>query len=380
MATNPSFPASRAVRRATLAVLLALALPSAAAAHGLVIGFTDNAATLHDLRLAREHAAAEQLLGAQVIRTGVNWDVVEPRRGVWDWTFYDQLYAALARHRLTILPVLLVTPSWAGASWGTMPDKPRDYAAYVAQVVARYGPGGVFWRAHPELDGSLASRWFDLWNEPYLREYAVNGVSPARYARLVRAAAYAGRAANPAVRFLLEADLSWQLRPKRYGGDWITAMYAAVPSLNRWFDAVSVHPYTGDAGPQPCAAEVTGRRWQFCRVQDIRDRFAARGAGDKPLWITEIGWATCERRFPCVTPARQAGYLKSAFDMAAGYPFVEAMLLYTYQDLDPRIPGDFYGLYYASTAPKLALPSFVSAVLAYGGLGTTVCRVLSVGC
>jgi hypothetical protein len=77
---------------------------------------------------------------------------------------------------------------------------------------------------------------------------------------------------------------------------------------------------------------------------------------------------------------QQAAYLSNAFDQAADYPFVEAVLLYTYQDLHPRIPGDFYGIYYGSSAPKLALPSYVSAVLAYGGLGTTTCRLLSLGC
>lgn len=380
MVRYPDSTAPRAIRRAVLALLLTLAVPGAAGAHGLVIGFTDNAATLQDLRLAREHAAAEHLLGASVIRTGLNWNVIEPKRGVWDWTFYDQLYSALARQQLTIMPVLLVTPSWAGSSWGVMPDRTLDYAAYVAQVAARYGPGGTFWRMHPNLDASLASTWFDLWNEPYLREYSVNGVDPARYARLVRAGGRAGRAANPAARFLIGADLSWQQNLKRYGGDWIAEMYRAVPSLNRWFDGISVHPYTGDAGPTACSAEPAMRRWQFCRVQDIHDRFAARGAGDKPVWITEIGWPTCENKFPCVSGLEQASYLKAAFDRAARYPFVDAVLAYTYQDLHPRIPGDYYGIYSASTAPKLALPSFISAVLAYGGLGTTVCRVLSVGC
>lgn len=380
MATRPRSLASRAVRRTAAALLLALALPGTAAAHGLVIGFTDNAGTLNDLRLAADHAAAEHFLGAQVIRTGVDWNVVEPQRGVWDWSFYDRLYAALARRQLMILPVLLVTPRWAAPWWGTMPDNPRDYAAYVAQVAARYGPGGTFWRQHPELDGSLASRWIDVWNEPYLREYSSNGASPARYARLVRAAVRAARAANPQARFLIGADLSWELRPRRYGGDWIGAMYKAVPSLNRWFDGISVHPYTGSSSPLPCSSDPVQRRWQFCRVQDIHERFAAHGAGDKPTWISEIGWATCDRAAMCVTPARQAGYLKSAFDLAAGYPFVDAVLAYTYQDLHPRIPGDFYGIYYSSTAPKLAVSSFVSAVLAYGGLGATTCRLLSVGC
>jgi hypothetical protein len=344
--------------------LVLLALAPAAAGRTLLIGFTDNAGTLNDLALSRSHATAEAALGAKMVRTGVNWNVVEPRRGRWEWRFYDAFYTAVTEAGLTIMPVLLVTPRWESERPGDMPADPTEYARYVAQVVARYGPGGAFWRAHPELDQALASGWFNIWNEPYLRHYSYNGVSPGRYARLVKAAVKAARAVNPRARFLLEADISWE-RNRRLSGNWIGSMYAAVPDLSNWFDAVSVHPYSGSGDPTECSSSWIQRRHQFCRVQDVQSRIAAHGAA-KPLWITEVGWATCSGASYCVSPENQARFLKNAFDMAARYPFVDALLPYSYQDLDPRIPGDFYGLLNGAGAAKPALESYRYGVRTYG--------------
>jgi hypothetical protein len=340
---------------------------TAASSRDLVIGVTDNAATLHDLALVRAHADGQAALGATLVRTGVNWNAVEPRRGRWDWRFYDAVYESLARRGLQVLPVLLVTPGWQAPRLGDMPTNPAAYARYVGRVVARYGPGGEFWRARPQLDGRLASQWFDIWNEPYLWLYSTNGVDPAKYARLLKAAVRAGRSAAPGARFLVEAELSWQVgRTAAFTGSWIDAMYDAVPDLNAWFDGVSVHPYSGSTSPARCSSAAVARRLQFCRVRDIHLRFAAHGASDKPLWITEIGWATCVGAGKCVSAQRQAEFLATMFQLAALYPPVQAVLPYGYQDLDARIPGDYYGLYDGRGKAKPALDSLRYAVRVYG--------------
>jgi hypothetical protein len=342
-----------------------------AGAHELLIGLTDNAATLEDLSMVEAHAAGQAALGAQLMRTGgVTWNIVEPQRGKYDWRFPDAVYGALARRGVQMLPVLLVTPGWQAPRPGDIPDDPSAYARYVAQVVKRYGPGGDFWRAHPELDGALATQWVNIWNEPYLPMYASNGIDAGRYARLVKAAVAAGREANPRVRYLLEADLSWQVgRTWKFTGNWIDAMYAAVPDLNRSFDAVSVHPYSGRDSPMRCSPDVEARRLQFCRVRDIHRRFAAHGAADKPLWITEMGWATCPGAGKCVSRDKQAEYLATMFQLAALYPPIKAVMPYSYQDMATRIPGDYYGLYDVNGKPKPALESLRYAVRTYGRNG-----------
>ena len=68
-------------------------------------------------------------------------------------------------------------------------------------------------------------------------------MSAARYARLVRAAAVAGHAANPRARFLMYADTQYAAAGGKIR-DWIDDMFAAVPDLGSVVDGIAVHPYT----------------------------------------------------------------------------------------------------------------------------------------
>ena len=135
--------------------------------------------------------------GVTIERLEIDWSDVEPRPGAWTWRKEDPEVAAAARHGLAVLPVLIGVPRWAGPAWDAIPSNPARYAAYVAHVVARYGPHGSFWREHRGLPAHPA-RWFELWNEPYGSGFSFGGPKPAAYARLVRASTMAGRQADPA--------------------------------------------------------------------------------------------------------------------------------------------------------------------------------------
>ena len=83
--------------------------------------------------------------------------------------------------------------SSACCSRGALPRDPADYARFAAAAVARYGPGGTFWRRNKELDARLAPRFFELYNEPYLGLDVPGGPEPEAYARTVAAAVPAVR-------------------------------------------------------------------------------------------------------------------------------------------------------------------------------------------
>jgi hypothetical protein len=278
--------------------------------------------------------------GAQWIREEFDWDVIEPTNDVWNWQRYDHLLIEAAARNIRILPVLINTPSWAGSSWNQIPSNPSEYAEYTAKVVARYGPGGSFWRSRPKI-ASFAPDYFELWNEPYLSFFSADGVNPGRYAKLVKAATATGRAANPKAKFLLEAD-------QTPGGDarhtFIDDMYAAVPDLNSYFDAVAVHPYSGSSAPD----DPRGG-WGFPRIADVRDKFVSHGAKDKPLWITEVGWSTCPSNPDyCTSEQDQAAYLSQMFDLLQSKysSYVRAAFIYRREDLgsDPSDKEGWFGL------------------------------------
>ena len=321
---------------------------------GLRIGLTANAQGGD--KYASVTLDKVQPTGAKWLREDFEWSVVEPQDDQWSWSRYDNLLIEAANRDVHILPVLIDTPSWAGSAWNEIPADPAEYAEYTAKVAERYGPGGSFWQAHPEI-ATFAPEYFELWNEPYLGAFSAGNVDPGRYARLVKAAAGAGHSSNPQARYLLAADLG----PTGDRHTFIDGMYSAVPGLSSYFDAVAVHPYTTGHSPD----EVYGG-WGFPRLADIRAKFVDHGAQDKPLWITEIGWSTCPSHPNCVSEQEQADYLRRMFELLrtnySGY--VRAAFVYCRADLssnDPSDPEDWFGLQRVDGSQKPAYDVFRNA-------------------
>jgi hypothetical protein len=311
--------------------------PPPAGAPPLIVGVIANTLGAGSAMGAEQHRVNS--LGVRWIREELDWTSAEPQPGVFTWGEFDRLLQSAAAHRLRVLPLLLGTPGWAGPRSLGLPDDPRAFAAFAAAAAARYGPSGSFWHAHPELDSKLAPQWFELWNEPYTLSYSRGGVDPARYAAMVLDAGRAGRAANPRTRWLMAADLEY----KNSSGarvDWLAALYAAEPKLNAGFDGVAVHPYSfysPNAGPD--TADIDFR---FDRVGAIEDELTAHGAGRKPMWITELGWSTCDLRPDCASAHDQAQWLADAFaKVRSTYAsFVRAVFVYHLIDFPDHAQSD----------------------------------------
>ena len=327
------------------------------ARHGaLVVGL--NSLWNNDCNLAAVAAA-----GVTMERLELDWSAVQPTPGVWRFDEYDKEFAVAARHGITMLPLLMNVPAWAGHGWNVFPSRPAAYARFVARVVARYGPHGSFWTAHRSL-AAYAIQTFELWNEPYYSNGNNGDYDPGRYARLVKAAASAGRQTDSDARFLLAAENQAQ----HIGSSWvwwIDALYQAVPDLNNYFDGVAVHPYGTDLTNLsfPTPGQAYNGYQQIRRVEAIHREFGKHAAGNKPVWITEIGWPTCTSgSVRCTTPAGQAANLTTVFNYArtTWKNFVQAVFVYSYDDSysDSSDPEHDYGLTYNDGTPKPALTVF----------------------
>jgi hypothetical protein len=275
-------------------------------------------------------------LGIRHLREELTWPKVEPQRGRFAWGDFDDMLASAARRHMTVLPTLLGTPSWLAKDPDAYPP-PAAWAGFVAEAVARYGPGGTFWKAHPDLDAGLAPRWFELWNEPYFPFFSGGQPDPARFAAMQRAAVTAGRAANPAARFLMPAD-SVYTTPAGQTRDWLADSYAADPALGEVFDGIAAHPY-GTGSPTRTDGS---RRGQVLRLDDLLKTLDAHGDGRKPVWLTEIGWATCRVRPDCTTEQGQARDLGELFRLVTTRwrSRVAALFIYRFDDLDKADPDD----------------------------------------
>ena len=293
---------------------------------------------------------------------------------MFDFSYYDHFMLEAAGRGERILALLYETPSWAGASYNSIPADPATFARFVAALIGRYGPRGSFWQQHPQLAGS-ALRTFEIWNEPYFDSGDDGSYNPGRYARLVKAAAIAGHRVDPQAKFLMGAEMQSARDAQGNWQWWVGALYQAVPDLNNYFDGVAMHDYGSDVST--LNPMVAGRPYNnyghILRIENLHQQFVAHGAADKPFWITEAGWSTCtDGSTGCVTQDQQAANLQTLFNDMHGpwRNWVQAAFIYRFDDgTDPRNVQDGYGLTNLDGSAKPALGVFRSAEIAIADSG-----------
>jgi hypothetical protein len=240
--------------------------------------------------------------GLRSWRTTLSWADVESRRGRYEWSGFDQLLARLVSRRVNVFFVLNGCPAWACHRNGWGPPRTAGalsaWTAFTAAAARRYGAGGEFWRSHPGLRYSPVLYW-QVMNE-------INGSAqwpspdPAGYARLLKVTAAAVRRADPQSRIVLgglgEKMTVW-LR------DYLAGLYRQ-PGFARDFDVMAPEGYA----PRP---RDVGRIMRTTRR--IMRRFGDLG---KPVWITEMSWATGGGRHAFITTRRgQARNLRRSYDL-----------------------------------------------------------------
>jgi hypothetical protein len=228
--------------------------------------------------------------GAGWLRSDINMHLVNPARGVFDWTATDPLFAGAAKNGLRVLGILDYSTTWASGAADIFhqPTDLADWVNYAVAVIHRYGRGGSFWHDNPTLP-VIPLAAVELWNEPWLSRFWLPDPDPVAYAALVRAAAPAIRAADPYVTIVMPAD--WlQFRSDSTLPPWQTAVTDADPTLPDLIDVYSVHLYGGPKSLTPYPGYYNARIAP-ARFRLTPDNAAVIGK-PKPIWCTEIGWKT----------------------------------------------------------------------------------------
>jgi len=304
--------------------------------------------------------AALQATGATVARSDALWEATEPAAPVngvhrYDWAFDDTIAAALTRHGLRWLPIIDYSAPWAQSIAGSdhsPPTSAADFAAYAGAFAARYGAGGSFWSARPELTGDPVDT-FEIWNEPDSPNFWAPTPDPARYADLYRAARDAILTADPSGRVIV-GGLS---NP----GAFLPALLAAAPDLRGLIDGVGIHPYAPTSGG---VLSTVGR---------ARATLVALGLASVPLYVTEFGWPTLPAHSQDWAPARlRPRYIRRTIS-ALGHTNcgVAMTVLYTWvtPEHDPADREDWFGIHSPAgtdTADTRALTTGLRAAAASG--------------
>jgi hypothetical protein len=295
---------------ATIALLLALAAPAAAAKRqvprgwlGVVVDGPLNEPSFNGRGAEWDRMAAS---GAEAVRAAIYWRAIQPT-GPSEANFAasDALILDAARRGLNVLPVLQSTPAWAAlhpGDFASPPRDPADFARLLTALVGRYGANGSLWREHPEVRKQPIRAW-QIWNEPNLTHYwNVPRWAPS-YVKLLKAADRALKRADPRATTVLAGlpNESWKALGQIYhaGG-------------RGSFDVVTLHPYTGKP------ANVI----RIVRI--VRNVMRRRGDAKVPLWVTELSWPAAKGKIKqggdfTTTDAGQAKRLEQGLDLLAGH-------------------------------------------------------------
>jgi len=233
---------------------------------------------------------------------------------------------------------------------------PTHYREWVVAFIRRYGTGGSFWREHPELDASrYAITTFELGNEPYF-----GGMSAQLYASTVRPTLEEVKRLGLPAKIVLPSRV--------YGTDtsWMDTLYSAIPNLNELFYAFADHPYW--YGHDPAQVSPAG---PFGRISVLRRRMNERGAGEKPIFISEYGESTASCGSECVSESVQAQHLQEMVEAVVSHPEWGVEMLDVFQLID-RGTGSTdrelqFGLLRQNGTPKPSYPIVHEAIERYRG-------------
>jgi hypothetical protein len=308
-----------------------------------------------DAKLAADLA---DRLHARWIKQQLQWGVFEHQQGQIDWTGFDNIINAAHERGLRVMLSIPTAPAWTHPDLQPSvppgendpdaidgpPDDPQAYADFVRQVVQRY-------------KGKVQA--IEVWNEQNLmREWRTvpQTLDATRYMDLLRAAYQAIKAEDPNIMVI-----SGALSPTGWD-DGATAIDDARymqmmidNGLVDTVDCVGVHHNGYNIGPNVGAAEAPSlpkastavfrgpfdnskgaphRSWYF---KDTLQTYAQLLNGQKPLCVTEFGWATSEDygEFPPGfefaqdnTVEEQGNNIVEAFQLMKEWGFVKLAFLW----------------------------------------------------
>ncbi len=231
--------------------------------------------------------------GIESIRWPLTWGAVQSSaKGGYNWESFDPVVAVAARHGLQVLPFVYSTPHWLAGKYTTLPvDSGRArqaWTAFLQAAVARYGPGGEFWRLHapgvvqyePAIPQPLPIRSWQIWNEANFFYFAYPA-SPQRYAKLLKLSAPAIKAVDPGAKVILSGLFGEPTAGGARGmpaAKFLEILYRS-PGIKSRFDGIALHPYAVDAETLEELVEALHEV-----TVENHDRV--------PLYVTEMGWGS----------------------------------------------------------------------------------------
>ena len=199
--------------------------------------------------------AAMRGAGFAWVRSDIDWRRIEREPGVWDFSEYDRVVAECEAEGMQFLPILYRPPTWAQPVWEHL----DEWEEFVRRFVEHYG------RRLPVVE---------IWNEQNVPHFWGDRPNATNYLAVLRRAYETVKGVDPSIKVAFGGLAHVPL-------DFIEEIYRLGGADA--FDIMNVHPYTHPYRPE---GELDAK------LENLRRLMSKYGDGDKPVWITEIGYAT----------------------------------------------------------------------------------------
>jgi len=298
-------------------------------------------------RRANIMAAAKTVLRAQIARSTLLWDRIEPVKGTRDWSVADAVVHDSFSAGIEPLLVLMGSPSWANGAAPSLdmhqlhvPTGRQAFDTWLAEFASFAHDAALRYRG-------MVRRW-EIWNEPNLATFWRPQPNIGRYLEAFQTVRAAILAADPTARVavggLSALRVAWG-KGNIAGLSFLSGLI--LRGLRPSF--VAVHPYT--TPPHAPESEIAGQDnfTDIARIHVLLLRYSIRSS----IWVTEWGWSS--RR---VGLERQAAYVQRSLEIIRDrYPYVTVATYFIDHD---RLPRFYEGLLDASLHPKPAATRFAA--------------------
>ncbi len=158
--------------------------PTPGLAEGFLWGISSHP-QLHAAPVQKLEALAAALVGAKVVREDVYWHRVQPARGQWNFSSFDQTVDIFAEQGIELQAILCYCAPWAARDpKAKRPDRsepePEAWKLFCYEMAKRYRGKVRFW---------------ETWNEPDVTPFS--DIDSTAYARMMLSAYQAVKEGNP---------------------------------------------------------------------------------------------------------------------------------------------------------------------------------------
>ncbi len=243
-------------------------------------------------KIRREELRLLSEAGVKYLRRDFLWHEIEPEKGRFDFFGYKRIVEEAKSYGMEFIGLLAYGNTWASESsrecitkgmsgcTNYPPDNPEDFANFVFQTVSHFKDNVHLW---------------EIWNEPNLGISFFKPFSdPERYGEILKAGYESAKTAHPEAIISFGGVLIPHYAIEPSGIEFLNLVFSALPDARDYFDVFSFHPYMYPYPPSlPPEQESPPSQGSIIRVIDsVKENLSLLGAGDKPLWITELGWPT----------------------------------------------------------------------------------------